>query len=129
MLLKYVFLFMMRNLCVCIFCCFRYEKYHVYYGGEQEERNSNYSDMVMNTWLHLWSIVFLILWNCRCVSWSPQLVLKVSLPLLTSNIEFELVFMANDIKWNMLKWSISGSSWILLQKLYQNPLHRAGFVG
>ena len=25
---------------------FRYEKYHVCYGGEEEERKANYSDMV-----------------------------------------------------------------------------------
>lgn len=36
----------------------RYEKYHVCYGGDEEERKANYSDMVR-------AVLFSTIFNCK----------------------------------------------------------------
>lgn len=45
--------------------CFRYEKYHGYYGGEEEERKNNYTDMVRDTSINV--ITSLSLWEEGCL--------------------------------------------------------------
>ncbi|RZR80559.1 hypothetical protein BHM03_00006624 [Ensete ventricosum] len=37
-----------------LYCLFRYEKYHVCFGGEEEARKANYSDMEAREFHHSW---------------------------------------------------------------------------
>lgn len=78
------------NYGVMLICCFRYEKYHVYYGGEEEERKSNYTDMVMNIKITPVVIWFQGLWFGGWLT-SRRLVLLFSLccqlPLLVFNCD------------------------------------------